>query len=368
MADEFGERTEAPTSKRKRDAVEQGDVLKSREFATALVILAGCGWLALMGPSLVAACKAVMASSFAFDHRDLEDFSPFRPLAASGWKLAPALVSLFAITLVAAILSQAGLGHLGFNGKLLAPKASRINPGAGLKRIAGPQGWIELGKALMKVALLGGIGWYMLARVAHQSIGLASTDIGTAVATLGNLFTATLFAMAGGLVLIAGVDVPVQILQLLRKLRMSKQQIRDETKETEGSPEAKSAQRQRRQQMATRNMRKAVSEAHVILTNPTHFAVALRYDRASDQVPLVVAKGARRDRARDPRAGRRIAGAGAGISVARPRGLLHQPRGAGGARRPVCRARDRARIRVRGEYRRRRHAAPRAGAAKRALR
>lgn len=291
MADEFGERTEAPTPKRKRDAAEQGDILKSREFATALVILAGCGWLALMGPSLVGACREVMASSFAFDRRDVEDFAPFRSLAQSGWKLAPALISLFAVTLIAAVASQAGLGHLGFNGKLLAPKASRVNPGAGLKRIFGSGGWIELGKSLAKVVLLGGIGWHMLDRVAHQSIGLASSDIGAATGALAGMFTATLFAMALGLVAIAGIDLPIQIVQLLNKLRMSKQQIRDENKETEGSPEAKAQQRQRRHDMAKRNLRGAVAEAHVVLTNPTHFAVALRYERGTDQVPVVVAKG-----------------------------------------------------------------------------
>ena len=291
MADESGERTEAPTPKRKRDAAEQGDILKSREFATALVILAGCGWLALMGPSLVAACREVMASSFTFDRRDVEDFAPFRPLAQSGWKLAPALISLFAVTLVAAIASQAGLGHLSFNGKLLAPKASRVDPAAGLKRIFGAGGWIELGKSLAKVVLLGGIGWHMLAQVAHQSIGLASSDIGAATGALASMFTGVLFAMALGLVVIAGIDLPIQIVRLLAKLRMSKQQVRDEHKETEGSPEAKAQQRQRRHDMARRNLRGSVAEAHVILTNPTHFAVALRYERGTDQVPVVVARG-----------------------------------------------------------------------------
>lgn len=291
MAEDSGEKTESPTAKRKRDAVEQGDVLKSREFATALVILAGCGWLAMMGPSLVGACKEIMASSFAFDHRDIEDFSPFRSLQQSGWKLAPAIGSLLAVTMVAAILSQAGLGHLGFNGKLLAPKATRINPASGLKRIFGAQGWIELSKSLLKVALLGSIGWYMLEQASHTTIGLASSNLGSAVGALGDTFMGILFAMAGGLVIISGIDVPLQMVQLLRKLRMSKQEVRDEHKETEGSPEAKGIIRQRQRDVAKRNMRKAVSEAHVILTNPTHFAVALRYNRESDQVPVVVAKG-----------------------------------------------------------------------------
>ncbi len=291
MAEEFGEKTEAPTAKRRRDAAEQGDVLRSKEFATALVVMAGCGWLAMFGPSLVGACKAVMTSSFQFGRGDVDDFEPFRPLMASGWKLAPSMISLFVITMAAAILSQAGLGSLGFNGKLLAPKAARINPASGLKRIFGPQGWIELGKSLLKVVLLGSIGTYMLLFASHMTIGLVSSDVESATGALGKTLMGILFAMATGLLIIAGVDVPVQLLRLLAKLRMSKQAIKDEHKESEGSPEAKNAIRSRQQQVLRRGMRKAVAEAHVILTNPTHFAVALRYDRGRDQVPVVVAKG-----------------------------------------------------------------------------
>jgi flagellar biosynthetic protein FlhB len=291
MADEFGERTEAPTAKRKREAAEQGDVLRSREFATALVVMAGCGWLAMFGGSLVGACKAVMTAGFDFGRADIEDFSPFRPLLAAGWRLATPLLSLFAITITATIFSQAGLGALQFNGSLLAPKASRINPASGLKRILGPQGWIELGKSLLKVTLLGAIGAYMLWTSSRSNIGMMSSDVNSAVGALGGTLMGILFAMAAGLLAIAGIDVPVQLVRLLAKLRMSKQQIKDESKETEGSPEAKAAIRQRQHAMGKRNMRKAVSEAHVILTNPTHFAVALRYDRGQDQVPVVVAKG-----------------------------------------------------------------------------
>lgn len=291
MADEFGEKTEGPTPKRKQKAFDDGQVLRSREFATALVVLAGCGWLALFGPALMAACKGLMITSFSFGSGDIDDFQPMRSLAIAGWQIAPPMIAMFAIAVLAAIFSQVGLGALTFNGKLMAPKASRINPASGLKRIFGPQGWVELGKSLLKVILLGSIGYYMLIHVATQSIGLATSDLQTSVASLGSMLIGTLFAMAAGLVVIAGIDVPIQIIQLLRKLRMSKQEIKDEHKESEGNPENKQAQRQRRHDLAKRNMRKAVSEAHVILTNPTHFAVALRYDRGRDQVPVVVAKG-----------------------------------------------------------------------------
>ncbi|WP_375249596.1 flagellar biosynthesis protein FlhB [Sphingomonas sp.] len=291
MAEDFGDKTEAPTQKRKDDARDKGDILKSREFATALVVLAGTSWMIFFGPALIAACRAVMAASFTFGRGDVEDFQPWRPLIEAGWKLAAPVGTLFAITIAAAIVSQAGLGSLGFNASLLAPKAGRINPASGLKRIFGMSGWIELAKSLLKVTLLGAIGAWMLWKTAHFSFGLAASNLPVALASLGSTLTSVMLAMAMGLVAIAMLDVPTQIFQLLRKLRMSKQEIRDEHKESEGNPEMKGHLRARQRAMLSGGMRKALGEAHVVLTNPTHFAVALRYDRDRDQVPVVVAKG-----------------------------------------------------------------------------
>jgi len=292
MAEQEGDKTELPTAKRRKDAVEQGDVLKSRDFATALIVLAGCAWLALFGQSLVKACEGIMTASFSFGRGDIEDWSPMKPLAQAGLGLAPGIVSLLVIAVVAGVVSQAGLGTFNFNGKLLQPKFSRVNPASGLKRIFGPTGWIELGKSLLKVILLGGIGAWLLWHTARPTMGLASSaDVSGAVGALSGTFLTILFVMAGGLVLIAGVDLPIQIVRLLGKLRMTKQEVRDEHKETEGSPEAKAHMRQRQREMSRRSVRKAVASAHVILTNPTHFAVALRYDRAGDVAPVVVAKG-----------------------------------------------------------------------------
>ncbi|PAX07928.1 EscU/YscU/HrcU family type III secretion system export apparatus switch protein [Sphingomonas lenta] len=288
---EGGDRTEVPTQKRVRDAVEKGDILKSREFATALVMMAGVGWIALFGPSLMAACKGVMTASLQFGRADVEDFSPWRPLAEAGWRLLPALGSLFAVSIAAAVASQAGLGSLGWNAKLLAPKGNRINPLSGLKRMFGMNGWIELGKSLLKVVLLGAIGWWTLSGIVDTTRGLSSSELTQAVDALGGMLTGVLVAMAFGLVLIAGFDVPLSAIRRMMKLRMTKQEVKDEHKQTEGSPEAKAHQRQRRYEILRGGARKAVAEAHVVLTNPTHFSVALRYDRGRDQVPVVVAKG-----------------------------------------------------------------------------
>lgn len=291
MSESAGEKTQAPTPKRKEKALEQGDLLKSRDFGAALIILLGCGWMVLMGPQLLGACKEVMAASFTFGRADIESFQPWKPLAAAGWKLAPSLGALLAITLVGAIASQAALGSLHWNGKLLAPKGNRINPGSGLKRIFGPTGWIELGKSLLKVVLLGGIGVWMLWSSATTTMGLVSSDLGTAVKALGDTFATLVFVMAGGLLLIAGIDLPIQIFRHMQRLKMSLQEVKDEHKESEGSPEAKSAQRQRQRELAKGGLRSKVQDAHVVLTNPTHFSVALRYTNGKDQVPVVVAKG-----------------------------------------------------------------------------
>jgi len=287
-----GDKTEAPTAKRRKDAIERGDVLKSREFATALIVLAGCGWIAMLGPQMIKACEGLMTASFRFGRADIEDWSPMRPLIQAGLGFAPTVGGLFLIAMIAAVLSQAGLGSFRFNGSLLQPKFSRINPASGLKRIFGPTGWIELGKSLLKVALLGSIGAWLMWKTAQPTLGLStSSDVAGVVGNLGGTFVWILFTMAGGLVVIAGVDLPIQIIRLLGKLKMSKQEVRDENKETEGSPEAKQHLRQRQREMSRRSVRKAVATADVILTNPTHFSVALRYDRVNDNAPVVVAKG-----------------------------------------------------------------------------
>lgn len=287
-----GDKTEAPTQRRKEKAAEDGNILKSKDFATALVVMAGVAWLIFAGPSLIAACKAVMTASFQFDRTDVEDFSPWRPLQQAGWKLLPSLITLFTVSVVATIISSAGLGSLTWNNKLIAFKGERINPASGLKRILGPQGWIELGKSLLKVVLLAVIGGYMLWKSSRTTLGLSSSSLGDAVGALGGTFTGIMIAMAAGLVAIALFDVPIQIIQLLSKLKMTKQEVRDEHKDSEGRPEIKGRIRQMQREISQRRMMAAVPQADVVITNPTHYAVALKYDPEKGNAPMLLAKGA----------------------------------------------------------------------------
>lgn len=291
MSEEFGEKTEAPTPKKREKAAEEGQVLRSKELATAAVVVAGAIWLALSGPALLAALKTVMRESLQFGRADVEDFQPLRPILSVGMTLAPSLLILFAVSIAVSIASQAGIGGTNFQTKLIGFKANRMNPVSGLKRIFGAHGWIELGKGLLKVVLLGAIGAWMLWSMRQDALGLVAGNVETSVAALGWKLVMLMLVMSGGLLLIAGFDVPIQLIRLLNKLKMSKQEIKDEHKQSEGSPETKGAQRARMREIFKRSARTSVQSAHVILTNPTHFAVALRYERGQDEVPVVVAKG-----------------------------------------------------------------------------
>jgi flagellar biosynthetic protein FlhB len=192
---------------------------------------------------------------------------------------------------VAAIAAPALLGSLGFRAKAFGFKAEKLNPLSGLKRIFGVNGLVELGKSLAKVVLLGAVGAWLLLDQARGLIGLGSQDIGPALASVGTTFVTAILIMAVALVLIALIDVPAQIMQRAGRLRMTKQEVKEEHKQTEGSPELKAGIRRRQQEVLRGSARAAVAEATVILTNPTHFAVALRYRPGEDAAPIVVARG-----------------------------------------------------------------------------
>ena len=288
---EGGEKTEKPTAKKLQDAAKKGDILQSRELGTALVVMAGIGCLAVIGPSLIDALRDMLVEALRIRREDIVDFSPAKrglDLLAS---IALPVAGVMLATFLAAIAAPALLGSLGFRPGAFAPKPEKLNPLSGLKRIFGMQGLIELLKSIAKVGLLGSIGvWLIWDRLAEIT-GLGKAGIAPAIADVGNIFIFTCLVMAGGLFLIAGIDVPAQIMQRAKRLGMSKQEVKDEHKESDGSPELKGHIRRRQFEVLSGSTRKAVAEASVIITNPTHFAVALRYKPGQDAAPVVVAKG-----------------------------------------------------------------------------
>jgi flagellar biosynthesis protein FlhB len=288
---ENDQKTEAPTAKRRTDAARDGDVLQSKELGTAFVMLAGALWCAGIGPRFLDSCLNMLKQALTLNVADVRHFDP----ASATMALLPAMLfpmlSLFGFAIFGAVAAPTALGALGFRTDAMAFKGSRINPAAGLKRIFGLQGPIELGKALIKATLLGTIGYWILSRDMPMIRGLSSSDLAAALNTVGHSVTWALVALSCGLLLIAGADVPVQIFRRNARLRMTKQEIKEEMRQSEGAPELKNAQRQRAREIMSGSARKAVSEATVILTNPTHFAVALRYRPGYDAAPVVVARG-----------------------------------------------------------------------------
>jgi flagellar biosynthesis protein FlhB len=285
------QQTEAPTQKRKTDAVREGDILQSRELATALVLLAGAAWLALAGPWFMAQCLLLVRDGLSLSAHEARHFDPLAAvLKLASFVLLP-LASLFGIAILASVAAPAMLGAFGFRAGAMAFKGSRINPVAGLGRMFGTHGLVELAKALGKAAVLGILGWWVVMDELAMSVGLAGQDLQAAAGNIGRSVVMSILILTLGLALIALIDVPVQIIRRNARLRMTKQQVKEEMRQSEGAPELKAAVRQRRQEVLMGSARKAVSEATVVLTNPTHFAVALRYRPGIDAAPVVVARG-----------------------------------------------------------------------------
>jgi flagellar biosynthetic protein FlhB len=292
MAESAGERSEKPTAKRLSEAVKNGDILQSKELSTAMVVMAGVATLAVIGPSFIDALRELLRQGLSIQPSDIEGFSPEKRAGHLLLMMLVPMASILGATLFASVAAPAILGSLGFRTSALGFKPEKMNPASGLKRIFGPQGLIELTKALAKILVLGSFGGWMVWHRIEEIRQMGKAGVVPAMDELGHMFILVILALAGSLFLVAGIDVPAQIFQRAKRLRMSKQEIRDEHKESEGSPEAKGAIRRRAMEMAAKSVRKAMTEATVVLTNPTHFAVALRYRPGIDQAPVVLARGA----------------------------------------------------------------------------
>ncbi len=286
-----GERTEKPTAKKLADAAKEGDLLQSRDLATALVVMAGAGWLAMAGPMIMSAMEDMLSQALQFQREDVMDFSPAERGISLMSGLAFPVGGIMLATIIAAVAAPAMLGSLGFRTKAFMPKASKLNPAAGLKRMFGMNGLVELGKSILKALLLGSVGiWLVSSRLAEIST-MGAGGLQAAAGEIGDVFVTACLVMAGALMLIAGIDVPWQMFQRFKRLAMTKQDLKDEHKESEGSPELKGHIRRKQMEVLSGSARKAVSEASVVLMNPTHFAVALRYQPGKDFAPVVVARG-----------------------------------------------------------------------------
>lgn len=287
------DRTEAPSEKRLREARERGDVPRSRELGNVAVLGVAAVALLVTAPRIGAASQGWLRDALRFDRALLDDPAQLLPHAAA---LLPGLLlpllPLFAATLAACLVAPAAMGGLRFATQALQPDFKRLDPVKGLARLYGREAFAELLRSLLRVLLVLGTGAFVIHRGFSTLLALPRMDLAVAVAASADTVLLALLAMAGALGLLAAIDVPWQHWNWRSKLKMTKQELRDELKESEGNPELKARVRQVARQLSQRRMMEAVPTADVIVTNPTHYAVALKYQAGKTRAPVVVAKGA----------------------------------------------------------------------------
>ena len=286
------DKTEDPTDKRKKDSREKGEIARSKELNTLAVMVAGCGALLAFGGHLAQSLLELMRSNFTLSREVLLDERYMGIFLLQSGKIAimatqPILVTL----LLAALIGPVALGGWLFAAGSMAPKFSRMNPAAGLKRMFSMHALTELLKALAKFATILLVAIMVLAKDRADLLAIANEPMEMAIIHSVQLVGWSALWMSCGLALIAAVDVPFQLYSSKQKLMMTKQEVKDEHKDSEGRPEVKGRVRQLQREMSQRRMMTAIPEADVIITNPTHYAVALKYDPEKGNAPVLLAKG-----------------------------------------------------------------------------
>lgn len=293
MAEDTGQdKTEQPTPKRLREAREKGDIPRSKELsATALLVVAAIAAL-LFGSQVATQVANMMTTNFMLEREAL--FDPalmLKHLAEALWVSFSSLFGFFAMVFLAALLSPIALGGWNFSGQALQPKGSRINPLSGLKRMFSKNALVELAKAIAKFLVVGTAAVLVLLWDQKSISALVLQPIVPGMAASVEIVIWSFLLISAAMILITVVDVPYQIYAYTEKMKMTLQEVRDEMKNTEGRPEVRGRIRQLQREISQRRMMQEVPEADVVITNPTHYAVALKYTETEGAAPRVVAKG-----------------------------------------------------------------------------
>lgn len=294
MAEESDlEKTEPASPRRLEQAREEGDIPRSRELSTCTLLLASGAAFWFSGSHMIAELNSMLASGLSFDRASAFDMELLLAhLAAAIGKVMLAFAPAALILMVVIVASPMLIGGWLFSVKSLQPNFSRMNPLKGLGNMISTRAGVELLKAIAKATLVSWIAWIVMRSELDAVLGLTAEPLVTGAAHLGHLMLMSFMFIVGGLVLIAVLDAPYQMWQHAKKLMMSRQELKQEAKESDGSPEIKAKVRQQQREMARRRMMSEVPTADVVVTNPTHFAVALKYAENGMRAPKVVAKGA----------------------------------------------------------------------------
>ncbi|MDF2077178.1 flagellar biosynthesis protein FlhB [Pseudomonas mendocina] len=286
------DKSEEPTGKRLEESRKKGQIARSKELNTLAVTLTGTMALIIFGAYMGNVLMDIMRGNFSLPREVLmSERSMALYLLASGKEALLAVQPFLLALLIASVAGPIALGGWLFSAEALQPKASRMNPLAGLKRMFSVQALVELIKALAKFLVILAVALVVLSVDQDDLLAIANEPIEPAILHSLKVVGWSAFWLSCGLILIAAVDVPFQLWSHKQKLMMTKQEVRDEYKDTEGKPEVKGRIRQLQREMAERRMMQAVPQADVVITNPTHFAVALKYDPEKGGAPMLLAKG-----------------------------------------------------------------------------
>lgn len=293
MAEESDlEKTEPASPGRLEKAREEGQVARSRELATFVMLVTGLGGLWAMGEMIGGHFGGALRNGLQFERASAFDASHMMVQAGTAVLHAlQALMPIFAMMLVAALVAPMMLGGWLLSTKSLAPKFSKLNPVAGIGRMFSTESLAELLKTIVKSLLVGSVAWWVIAGNMASIMALMSEPVHAALPHTLRLVASSCALIIASLFLVAAIDVPYQLWSHARKLRMSREDLRQEQKENDGDPQVKAQIRRQQQQMAKRRMMAEVPKADIIVTNPTHFAVALKYQDKEMGAPRVVAKG-----------------------------------------------------------------------------
>ncbi|CAJ95053.1 flagellar biosynthesis protein FlhB [Cupriavidus necator] len=286
------EKTEPASPRRLEKAREEGQVVRSRELATFVMLIAGVTGLWTLGGHLGRSLNQVMQGALRFEPATAFDTSRMLSrFAMMVWDSLLAFLPLLFLFGVAALAAPLLLGGWVFSGKSFAPQFSRLSPLAGLGRMFSAHSLVELLKAVAKSLLVGSVGAWVLWRRLPEAIALMNAPVQEALLHMVDLVMYCCLVVSLSLLVVAAIDVPWQYWEFFKKLRMTKEEVKQEFKESEGDPHIKGRIRQQQRAMARRRMMTEVPKADVVVTNPTHFAVALRYEEGRMGAPRVVAKG-----------------------------------------------------------------------------
>ena len=292
MADDSDlEKSEQPTDSKLKKAKEKGQIPRSRELTSLMILLVGIMLFWVMGTHFVSKLKAIIQQAMLVAHRTDDDkqiiFNLINLLTAGFWAILPIFVGL----VIVAIIAPLSVGGLLFSLQSIKPNLGKLNPISGFKRLFSLRIFSELFKSILKVVLIAFAAALFLIHQFPNMLALPSMYLNNALSQVMQLLIYASLLIVLALIPMVGFDIFYQIWSNLKKLKMSKQEVKDEFKEQEGNPQIKGRIRQMQQAMARRRMMKDVPKANVIVTNPTHYAVALQYDEKTMSAPKILAKG-----------------------------------------------------------------------------